>query len=92
MSEFKEGDVVQLKSGGPKMTYTGKESASHKGKVECLWFAEGIDSKLELGWFPPNSLILFVESRSSEEIQKLREKYAKRFEKNASESTGENES
>jgi len=90
MFEFKEGDVVQLKSGGPKMTYTGREIAGHKGKVECLWFAEGTDSKLESGWFPPNLLILVDEPRSSEQIQKLREKYAERFEKNVSESTGEN--
>ncbi|MHC8321146.1 YodC family protein [Pseudomonas sp. GB2N2] len=41
MSDFKKGDVVQLKSGGPKMTIqdlgdygpTGPEEGAH-----CVWF------------------------------------------------------
>lgn len=37
---FKPGDVVQLASGGPKMTLTGVAPAQH-GTVEtarCAWF------------------------------------------------------
>ncbi len=32
---IKDGDVVRLKSGGPKMTVV---SVSAKGEVECSWF------------------------------------------------------
>lgn len=43
MSEFKKGDVVVLKSGGPKMTvsdvanYSGMSAGPQDG-VECVWF------------------------------------------------------
>lgn len=33
---FQEGDVVQMKSGGPKMTVEGYED----GLVVCVWFEE----------------------------------------------------
>jgi uncharacterized protein YodC (DUF2158 family) len=33
---FQEGDVVQLKSGGPRMTVEGYED----GLVVCVWFEE----------------------------------------------------
>jgi uncharacterized protein YodC (DUF2158 family) len=42
---FKVSDVVQLKSGGPKMTVFKK---SREG-VACTWFA---GAKKETGWFP----------------------------------------
>ncbi|MFC1793050.1 YodC family protein [Planctomycetota bacterium] len=61
MPEFKEGIIVQLKSGGPKMTCTGKMSPLDEGDVSCQWFA---GSKLESGWFPPNSLTFVKESES----------------------------
>lgn len=35
MSEFKEGDVVYLKSGGPAMTITG---VSDNQNSNCEWF------------------------------------------------------
>jgi len=35
MAEFKEGDTVQLKSGGPIMTV---KSLSTGGALECHWF------------------------------------------------------
>lgn len=35
--EFKVGDVVQLKSGGPLMTVS---YLSDKGKFTCYWFNE----------------------------------------------------
>jgi uncharacterized protein YodC (DUF2158 family) len=50
MSEFKQGDIVQLNSGGPKMTVAG----FHKdGSVFCQWFA---GSKLQDGYFQKISL------------------------------------
>jgi uncharacterized protein YodC (DUF2158 family) len=49
---FTIGDVVQLKSGGPKMTVT---SFGHGDKsVEAGWFA---GSKHESSFFHPESLI-----------------------------------
>jgi uncharacterized protein YodC (DUF2158 family) len=50
MTKFKEGDIVQLKSGGPKMTVTG---FSTSGYLYCKWFA---GSKLQDGSFNPESL------------------------------------
>ena len=37
MNNFLVGDVVQLKSGGQKMTVTKEFDAM--GKVECVWFS-----------------------------------------------------
>ena len=37
MPEFKEGDVVQLKIGGPKMTIIALDTSS--GEATCSWFA-----------------------------------------------------
>ncbi len=68
ISKCKAGVVVQLKSGGPKMTCTGKQSEpdafadedERKSiKVQCQWFG---GRKLESGWFPPESLIVPEES------------------------------
>lgn len=59
MSEFQRGDVVLLKSGGPKMTirniakfgYDDYESAA------CDWFvADKAPWKREEGYFPLHSL------------------------------------
>jgi uncharacterized protein YodC (DUF2158 family) len=35
MAEFKIGDLVKLKSGGPVMTV---DTLSHDGKVYCVWY------------------------------------------------------
>lgn len=51
MTQFSEGDIVQLKSGGPKMTCTG--TFDHVQGFRCKWFA---GSKLEEGWFQPGML------------------------------------
>lgn len=65
--EFKIGDVVELKSGGPEMTVqdilgvtTNKShtlaytSAGHsKGELICKWF---YSSKLETGIFKPETV------------------------------------
>jgi uncharacterized protein YodC (DUF2158 family) len=37
MAQFKAGDVVRLKSGGPKMTVRRAET---DGEVVCEWFSE----------------------------------------------------
>lgn len=52
---FKAGDVVQLKSGGPKMTvmYVGDRYGDEA--VFCVWF-EG-PRKME-DMFPPETLVL----------------------------------
>jgi uncharacterized protein YodC (DUF2158 family) len=51
VSNFKPGDVVELKSGGPKMTI---ESIDADGCF-CRWF---IDKKIECGTFKPETLRL----------------------------------
>lgn len=51
--KFKVGDIVQLKSGGPKMTVTDDESVG--GFVRCSWFA---GAKLNHGAFTPDALLL----------------------------------
>lgn len=37
---FKAGDVVQLKSGGPRMTVVEYRSAGSGTEVLCQWFSE----------------------------------------------------
>jgi uncharacterized protein YodC (DUF2158 family) len=51
---FKEGDVVQLKSGGPPMTiqYVPRFT-EHSWHYDCQWFS---GKKLETGEFPHESL------------------------------------
>ena len=56
------GDVVQLKSGGPRMTYNKPAPSGFQGKSSgvsaiCLWF-DGSD--LKEGEFALSSLIKFV--------------------------------
>jgi uncharacterized protein YodC (DUF2158 family) len=52
------GDVVRLKSGGPKMTVTDITSGTVGGTqhvtVECTWFH---DNKQDFGKFPSETLI-----------------------------------
>ncbi len=52
MSEFKEGMVVQLKSGGPKMTVVGL-SPEYEKSIVCEWFVE---KEVKSGLFHPASL------------------------------------
>ncbi len=49
--KFKVGDVVILKSGGPKMTVEDVEAGD---TIVCQWFVDG--KKLEYGSFPADSL------------------------------------
>jgi len=51
MAELKEGTVVQLKSGGPKMTCMRLDTEGRQ--VTCQWFA-GTEAKI--GSFPAGSL------------------------------------
>jgi uncharacterized protein YodC (DUF2158 family) len=57
--EFKVGDTVQLKSGGPNMTVTKLPDPEGfgelgDGEVNCMWFA---GAKRERGSFPPEALV-----------------------------------
>lgn len=54
MAEFKIGDVVQLKSGGPTMTVSHR---SGSGQYECSWFNQNGGS-FEIKWhsFPSDVL------------------------------------
>ncbi|MCF0174263.1 MAG: DUF2158 domain-containing protein [Bacteroidales bacterium] len=51
---FKNGDIVCLKSGGPKMTVM-EESKIDGDMVRCIWFDEE-NNKLS-GYFEPNTLV-----------------------------------
>jgi uncharacterized protein YodC (DUF2158 family) len=59
MSDFKKGDVVMLKSTGPKMTVTDLVKIQANGPVvavKCMWFA---DATLTTGiQFPVEALRL----------------------------------
>jgi uncharacterized protein YodC (DUF2158 family) len=48
---FKPGDVVQLNSGGPRMTVVAVQS---DGTLRCIWFHE--DGKADGGVFPQIAL------------------------------------
>jgi uncharacterized protein YodC (DUF2158 family) len=60
MTEFKVGEIVQLKSGGPRMTVRNGDVG---GEVQCQWFA---GSKLDSGFFPRESLMRVEEGEKSE--------------------------
>lgn len=51
-AQFKVGDIVQLKSGGPLMTVRSTPTV-HSHFYTCQWFA---GKKLESGTFSPESL------------------------------------
>jgi uncharacterized protein YodC (DUF2158 family) len=52
-SEFAKGDLVELKSGGPKMTVVKVERQILGGSVTCAWFHE---DKLQHGVFEPETI------------------------------------
>ncbi len=56
MAEFKKGDIVELKSGSPKMTVL---NINETGWIRCQWFS---GSKLQEGVFKSPSLIHVEES------------------------------
>ena len=54
MENFKEGDVVQLKSGGPIMTVRwAGNSSTEENVVHCEWFEK---TELKNGSFKPGQL------------------------------------
>jgi len=56
MIEFELGEVVRLKSGGPKMTVTSLDEGSLGSgpEVWCEWFDD--KTKVQSGGFAPTSL------------------------------------
>jgi len=54
---MKSGDVVQMKSGGPKMTVEVVKNTTNQGEVisicRCKWF---VDNRLEEGDFVDDTL------------------------------------
>jgi uncharacterized protein YodC (DUF2158 family) len=52
--EFKQGDVVQLKSGGPLMTITSVENTAHGPRAWTVWFHDG---KEQTGAYPLATLV-----------------------------------
>jgi uncharacterized protein YodC (DUF2158 family) len=52
-TEFQPGDIVQLKSGGPRMTVEHFDPGSGN-EYECQWFDGGA---LQSGFFPAASLV-----------------------------------
>ena len=56
-NQFNIGDVVQLKSGGPKMTVTRINEEQH---ITTAWFA---GSKKESGVFPVEAILIVTEQK-----------------------------
>ena len=63
MSKFKEGSVIQLKSGGPKMTVS--EITPTGEHYRCQWFT---GSKLEEGYFPEEALIIPKKEKPAKKV------------------------
>jgi uncharacterized protein YodC (DUF2158 family) len=53
--DFKVGDVVKLKHGGPNMTIRAKNAYGKYDEVETNWFVE---DHLHTGTFPVDTLLL----------------------------------
>jgi uncharacterized protein YodC (DUF2158 family) len=52
--KYKIGDIVELNSGGPRMTVSQLGSPIDEvSRVQCQWFA---GSKQQEAWFPEDSL------------------------------------
>jgi len=52
---FKEGDIVKLKSGSPKMTVEYIERTSNRISVHCIWWNES-KNEFNREVFPANAL------------------------------------
>lgn len=60
-NKFKPGDIVQLNSGGPKMTIIEKNEYPRNMNIyECQWFS---GAKLNNGDFPKENLIFVIEEK-----------------------------
>jgi uncharacterized protein YodC (DUF2158 family) len=53
-TQFKKGDVVRLRSGGPDMTVDDVSTLTGKPRVRCVWFA---GRKHEAAMFDPTNLV-----------------------------------
>ena len=42
---FEIGDIVALKSGGPRMTIDAIEEVNGAGRAACFWFADSLAQK-----------------------------------------------
>jgi len=51
--EFRIGDIVQLKSGGPEMTVTLVGTSNGVPTIWCAWF---VGNEQKKGNFPPGAL------------------------------------
>lgn len=60
--DFKAGDIVVLKSGGPKMTIKSfeKDAFSKGTLVKCVWFDDNNKQKQKM--FVPESLMQSLEN------------------------------
>ena len=65
MPKFKKGDIVQLKSGGPKMACS-KVPKAKNGQVHCQWF---VKDGLKSGSFPSESIELDEETKRLSELE-----------------------
>jgi uncharacterized protein YodC (DUF2158 family) len=70
MPEFKEGDVVQLKSGGPKMTIIALDNSS--GEATCSW-VEGRKPTADI--FDVIALALIPQQKPTRESFRLRPRH-----------------
>jgi uncharacterized protein YodC (DUF2158 family) len=55
MEQYNIGDVVELKSGGPKMTVMGSVVTTTGVVIQCSWFSDGSDT-VSYATFPPATL------------------------------------
>lgn len=58
--EFKKGDVVQLRSGGPKMTVDDTTKTSG-GDLHCVWF---VGDEKKSSYFAKEALKIDLEGES----------------------------
>jgi uncharacterized protein YodC (DUF2158 family) len=66
--DFKVGDIVKLKSGGPKMTVCEVHTILET-QVECSWFSRTgkHQDALLRGFYPPRALELITEASASDD-------------------------
>ena len=72
MDQFKVGDVVRLKSGGPSMTVTNVSSDREDGPhANTAWFDQSKEGK---GFYPFAALELAVSEMTDEQLTAERER------------------
>ena len=68
LQEIKAGDIVRLKTSGPRMVadtidWNKGTSSQHLPKIRCVWF---VGNKLEQGVFNKDSLVLVKSCNGSD--------------------------